>query len=81
MSRPETTPYSSVDEELIARAAILQNDLTLGQLAASLDTLESEGPYEPSFMADMVLVFNILHACWGKSSWWTHVKKIKGKNG
>ena len=81
MSRPETTPYSSVDEELIARAAILQNDLTLGQLAASLDTLESEGPYEPSFMADMVLVFNILHACWGKSSWWTHVKKVKGKNG
>ena len=81
MSRLEATPYSSVDEELIARAAISQNDLTLGQLAASLDTLESEGPFEPSFMADMVLVFNILHACWGKSSWWTHVKNIKGKNG
>ena len=32
-------------------------------------------------MADMVSVFDILHACWGKSSWWTHVKKVKGKNG
>jgi hypothetical protein len=29
----------------------------------------------------MVLVFHTLHACWGKSSWWTHVKKVKGKNG
>jgi hypothetical protein len=73
--------YSSVDEELIARAAILRNDLTLGQLSASLETLESEGPFELTFMADMVAVFHILHACWGKSSWWTHVKKVKGKNG
>ena len=32
-------------------------------------------------MADMVLVVHILHACWGKSSWWTYVKKVKGKNG
>jgi hypothetical protein len=73
--------YSSVDEELIARAAILRNDLTQSQLSASLETLESEGPFEPTFMADMVSVFHILHACWGKSSWWTHVKKVKGKNG
>ncbi len=55
--------------------------MTHGQLAASLETLESEGPFEPTFMADMVLVFHILHACWGKSSWWTHVKKVKSKNG
>jgi hypothetical protein len=73
--------YSSVDEELIARGAILQNDLTQGQLSASLKTLKSEGPFEPTFLADMVLVFHTLHACWGKSSWWTHVKKVKGKNG
>jgi hypothetical protein len=51
------SPYSSVDEELIARAAILQNDLTQGQLSASLETLESEGPFEPTFLADMVSVF------------------------
>ena len=63
------SPYSSVDEELIARAAILRNDLTQGQLSASLETLESEGPFEPSFLADMVSVYHILHACWGKSSW------------
>ena len=78
--QPES-PYSSVDEKLIARAAILRNDLTQGQLTASLETLESEGPFEPTFLADMVAVFHILHACWGKSSWWTHVKKVKGKNG
>jgi hypothetical protein len=29
----------------------------------------------------MVSVYHILHACWGKSSWWTHVKKVNGKNG
>ena len=75
------SPYSSIDEELIARAAILRNDLTQGHLCASLETLESEGPFEPSFLADMVSVYHILHACWGKSSWWTHVKKVNGKNG
>jgi len=26
-------------------------------------------------------VYDVLHASWGKSSWWAHVKKIKGKNG
>ncbi len=78
--QPES-PYSSVDEELIAHAAILRNDMTHGQLSASLETLESEGPFKPTFMADMVSVFHNLHACWGKSSWWTHVKKVKGKNG
>ena len=76
MTRPQTpafgrpgSAYSSVDEELIARAAILRNDLTQGQLSASLETLESEGPFKPTFMADMVSVFHILHTCWGKSSW------------
>ena len=75
------SPYPSVDDELIARAAILQNDLTQGQLAALQETLENEGPFEPAFMADMVLVYDVLHTCWGKSSWWAHVKKDKGKNG
>ena len=58
-----------------------ENDRTSGQLAASLETLENEGPFETAFMADMALVYNVLHACWGKSSWWAHMKKIKGKNG
>jgi hypothetical protein len=30
----------------------------------------------------MVMVYNILHACWGKLSWWSHAKKFsKTKNG
>jgi hypothetical protein len=30
----------------------------------------------------MVMVYNLLHACWGKSSWWSHMKKFsKTKNG
>ncbi len=30
----------------------------VNQLAASLETLESEGPFEPAFMADMAIVFD-----------------------
>ncbi len=52
-------------------------DLTHAQLAASLETLESDGPFEPSFLVNMVMVYNVLHACWGKSSWWSHVKKFR----
>ncbi len=48
----------------------------------SLGTLESDGPFEPSFLANMVMVYNVLHACWGKSSWLSTVKKYsKTKNG
>jgi hypothetical protein len=29
----------------------------------------------------MVTVYNVLHACWGESSWWSHLKKFsKTKN-
>jgi hypothetical protein len=60
----------------------LNIDLSHTKLFQSLETLESDGPFEPSFLADMVTVYNDLHACWGKSSWWTHVKKFsKTKNG
>ena len=57
------SPYPSVDDELIARAAILRNGLIRGQLAALQETLENEGPFKPAFMADMVLVYNVLHTC------------------
>jgi hypothetical protein len=63
------SPYVSIDNELCRRAPILRTDLTHSQLSASLETLESDGPFEPSFLADMVTVYNVLHACWGKSSW------------
>jgi hypothetical protein len=76
------SPYFLIDNELCHRAPILRSDLTHSQLAASLETLESDGLFEPSFLADLVTFYNVLHACWGKSSWWSHVKKFsKTKNG
>jgi hypothetical protein len=58
------------------------SDLTHSQLAASLETLESDGPLSPILLAAMVTIYNFLHACWGKSSWCSHVKKFsKTKNG
>jgi hypothetical protein len=76
------SPYLSIDGDLCHRAPILRSDLTHSQLATSLKTLESDGPFEPSFLANMVTVYNVLHACWRKSSWWSHVKKFsKTKNG
>jgi hypothetical protein len=75
------SPYFSVDDKLCRWAPILRSDLTHSQLAASHETLESDGPFESSFLANMVMVYNTFHACWGKSSWWSHVKKFsKTKN-
>ncbi len=71
-----------IDNKLCRRAPILRTDLTHSQLSLSLETLESDGPFEPSFLANMVRVYNVIHACWGKLSWWSHVKKFgKTKNG
>jgi hypothetical protein len=55
------SPYFLIDNELCCRAPIFRFDLTHSQLAASLETLESDGPFEPSFLANMVTVYNILH--------------------
>ncbi len=68
------SPYVLINNKHCRRAPILRTDLSHTQLSASLETLESDGPFEPSFLADMVTVYNVLHACWGKSSWWSHVK-------
>jgi hypothetical protein len=76
------SPYFSIDNKLCHWAPILCSDLTHFQLAASLETLESDKTFEPSFLANMVTVYNVLHACWGESSWWSHVKKFsKSMNG
>ncbi len=76
------SPYVSIDDKLCHRAPILLIDLSHTKLSQSLETLESDGPFEPSFLANMVKVYNALHACWGKLSWWSHVKKFsKTKNG
>jgi hypothetical protein len=50
------SPYFLIDNKLCCRAPILRSDLTRSQLAASLEPLESDGPFEPSFLADMVMV-------------------------
>jgi hypothetical protein len=76
------SPYVSIDDKLCRRAPILLIDLSHTKLSASLETLESDGPFKPSFLANMVMVYNVLHACWEKLSWWSHVKKFsKTKNG
>jgi hypothetical protein len=76
------SPYILIDNKLCCRAPILRTDLTHFQLSMSLETLESDGSFEPSFLANMVTVYNVLHACWEESSWWSHVKKFsKTKNG
>ncbi len=62
------SPYFSIDNKLCHQAPILRSNLTHSQLAASLETLESDGPFEPSFLANMVMVYNVLHACWGKQA-------------
>jgi hypothetical protein len=62
------SPYVLIDDELCRRAPILHTDLTHLQLLASLETLETDGPFEPSFLGNMVTVYNILYSCWGKLS-------------
>jgi hypothetical protein len=74
------SPYISIDDELCHRALILHTDLTHAQLSVSLETLETDRPFEPSFLANMITVYNVLHACWGESSWWHHVKKFSKTN-
>ncbi len=59
------SPYFLIADKLCRRALILRSDFTHSQLAASLETLESDGSFEPSFLANMVTVYNVLHACWG----------------
>jgi hypothetical protein len=76
------SPYVSIDGKLCRRAPILRTDLTHFQLSTSLETHETDGPFKPSFLANMAAVYNIFHSCWGTSSWWHHVKKFsKIKNG
>ncbi len=76
------SPYFSINDGLIALAQILWHDLTHHQLSASLETIMSDRHFEPSFLANMVVVYNVLHASWSKSAWWSPVKKFsKTKNG
>jgi hypothetical protein len=70
------SPYFLIDDKLCRWAPILRSDLTHLLLGTCLKTLESDGPFEPRFLANMVTVYNVLHASWGKSSWWSHMTKF-----
>jgi hypothetical protein len=61
------SPYISIDNKLCRRAPILRTDLTHLQLSAILETLETDRPFEPSFLANMATFYNVLHSCWGRS--------------
>jgi hypothetical protein len=50
------SPYFLIDNELIAQAPILHHDLTHLLISASLEALKSDGPFEPSFLTNMVMV-------------------------
>jgi hypothetical protein len=64
--------YASIDNELIACMPILKIDLSREVLAQDNDTLEANGPFERTFVADSAEVYDILHTVWGKSNWWSH---------
>jgi hypothetical protein len=50
------SPYISIEDKLCRRAPILRTDLTYLQLSASLEILETDRPFEPSFLANMATV-------------------------
>jgi hypothetical protein len=57
------TRYTSFDDEMIRRSPILLTPTT-----------SEAGPYHPSFLADMVKVWGILHDLFSKQPVWIHVK-------
>jgi hypothetical protein len=50
------SPYVLIDDKLCCRAPILRTDFSHTQLSASHETLESDGPFEPNSLANMVMV-------------------------
>ncbi len=44
------SPYFLIDNKLCHQAPLLCSDLTHSQLATSLETIESDGPFEPSVL-------------------------------
>ena len=83
------SPYGTYDEEMVARAPILKNpndyydmDADADDTEETLIKLEREGPWHPAFLPDTKKVWSVLHALWGKTSAWTHVKSYdKTQNG
>ena len=75
--------YQTIDEELEARAPILNYRADYdGYDPLETDEYEKTGPFHPSFLADTKKVWSVLHAMWGTSGVWTHVKSFdKTQNG
>jgi hypothetical protein len=75
----EETKYTSIGQEMTAHAPILTDDANYN---AKYETLKTNGPFASSFLTDWKKVWTILHACFGISSTWQHVKKLTAqKNG
>ena len=55
--------YASFDEEMVRRSPIVLTPQT-----------PEQGPFHPSFLADMRQVWNILHDLFSTQTVWTHVK-------
>ena len=68
----EDSTYLTIDQELIARAPILKKGPTSNREAD-----ETIGPFDPTFLADARLVWDILYALWGTTSAWQHVRKFE----
>ena len=64
--------FTSIDEEMIARAPILSEDADENDPD---ETLEASGPFHVSFLTDAKKVYVILHAQYSTAGAWQHVKK------
>ena len=75
--------YQMIDEEMEACALILKFDFEEDNFdPLGLDEYEKTGPFYPAYLANTKKVWSILHALWGSSSVWTHVKSFdKAQNG
>ena len=64
--------FTSIDEEMIARAPILSEDADENDPDESLET---KGPFHVAFLTDAKKVYVILHAQYSTAGAWQHVKK------
>ena len=75
------SPYSTYDEEIIGRGMII-NEARSDWDTDNLDDYEQDGPFCQQFKIDTKKVWTVLHAVWGTTSAWTHVKRFdKDQNG
>ena len=72
--------YTTFDEELEARAPIIEEHNYYSDV--TVEDLERSGPFHPAFRSDTKKVWATLHALFGTTSAWAHVKTLdKTQNG